>query len=80
MPNSDAAPVWLRRHGDVLSLGPRELVATDVEAFEAAVQRLRDTVDITLYRQAIDLYTGDLLPEERYEEWAEQRRTALRAS
>ena len=80
MPNSDAAPVWLRRHGDVLSLGPRELVATDVEAFEAAVQRLRDTVDITLYRQAIDLYTGDLLPEDRYEEWAEQRRTALRAS
>jgi DNA-binding SARP family transcriptional activator len=30
------------------------------------------------YRAAIELYTGELLPEDRYEEWAESRRQELR--
>jgi hypothetical protein len=29
------------------------------------------------YRVAIELYAGDLLPEGRYEEWAESRRAVL---
>ena len=34
--------------------------------------------DPAAYRAAIDLYAGDLLPEDRYEEWAEGRRENLR--
>jgi hypothetical protein len=30
------------------------------------------------YRAAIDLYAGELLPQDRYEAWAEQRRAELR--
>ena len=30
------------------------------------------------YRATIDLYSGDLLPEDRYEGWAENRREELR--
>ena len=30
------------------------------------------------YRAALDLYAGELLPGERYEEWAEHRRQGLR--
>jgi predicted ATPase/DNA-binding SARP family transcriptional activator len=71
---------WLQRHGDILTLGPRELVTTDVDAFESALQSIRSSDDLTLHRQAIGLYTGDLLPEDRYEEWAEGRRASLRAS
>jgi two-component SAPR family response regulator len=30
------------------------------------------------YRAAIELYTGELLPEDRYEEWTQERRAELR--
>jgi Ca2+-binding RTX toxin-like protein len=30
------------------------------------------------YRAALELYAGDLLPRDRYEEWTEERRTGLR--
>ena len=49
----------------------------DVEVFEetALTSRSRDPA---AYRAAIDLYAGDLLPEDRYEEWTEGRRENLR--
>ncbi len=31
-----------------------------------------------LAREALELYRGDLLPQDRYEEWAEERREQLR--
>jgi DNA-binding SARP family transcriptional activator len=45
----------------------------DVEAFEAAA----DAGDLTA---AIRLYTGELLPEDRFEPWTEERRERLRAT
>lgn len=34
--------------------------------------------DIAAYRAALDLYAGDLLPGDRYEDWAESKRQELR--
>ena len=50
----------------------------DVEVFEEAALTARRSRDPAAYRAAIDLYAGDLLPEDRYEEWAEGRRENLR--
>jgi DNA-binding SARP family transcriptional activator len=50
----------------------------DVEAFKEATSTARRGRDPAAYRAALDLYEGDLLPEDRYEEWAEGRRQELR--
>jgi DNA-binding SARP family transcriptional activator len=61
----------LRLRDDLLSLEADDLWV-DVDAFEAAARR-GDT------EQALALYTGDLLPENRFDEWAELRRAQVRA-
>jgi predicted ATPase/DNA-binding SARP family transcriptional activator/DNA-binding NarL/FixJ family response regulator len=50
----------------------------DVEAFEEEAATGRRLRGQAAYRAALDLYTGDLLPEDRYEEWVENRREELR--
>lgn len=50
----------------------------DVEAFEEAATTARRARAPAAYRVALDLYTGDLLPGELYEDWAESRRAQLR--
>ncbi|HEV8647942.1 MAG TPA: bacterial transcriptional activator domain-containing protein [Actinomycetes bacterium] len=50
----------------------------DTEAFDAACRRARQTRDSQDYRTAAELYRGDLLPEDRFEDWAEGPREALR--
>src|SRR5215212_3938129 len=62
---------------DMLLLGPGGDVETDVEAFEAAAARARDTGELADYRAALELHGGELLPEDRYENWAATRRDAL---
>jgi predicted ATPase/DNA-binding SARP family transcriptional activator/DNA-binding CsgD family transcriptional regulator len=49
----------------------------DVEAFEKAAATARYSRDPAAYRAAINLYAGELLPEDRYEQWAENRREEL---
>jgi predicted ATPase/DNA-binding SARP family transcriptional activator len=49
----------------------------DVDAFEAAAARARDTREAAAYELALDLHAGELLPEDRYEPWADGRRAAL---
>src|SRR5687767_10922584 len=49
----------------------------DVETFEEAAGAARRSREPAAYRAAIELYVGDLLPEDRYEEWAEGRRGEL---
>jgi two-component SAPR family response regulator len=63
--------------GERLSLCPDGALRVDVEAFEeaAAARRARDPAT---YRAALELYTGDLLPGDLYEEWTEPRRGELR--
>ncbi len=50
----------------------------DVEAFEEAAETARRECEPATYRAALDLYAGELLPGDRYEEWAEDRRQGLR--
>src|SRR5262245_3860101 len=49
----------------------------DVDAFEEAAARARADRDAGAYERALGLYGGELLPEDRYEPWADARRAAL---
>jgi DNA-binding SARP family transcriptional activator len=62
--------------GELLSLTP-DGVWVDVDAFRAAVARARRSGDPGAYAEAVELYGDGLLPEDRYEDWAIERREEL---
>ena len=49
----------------------------DVDAFEAAAARARADRDPAAIERALGVHGGELLPEDRYEPWADARRAAL---
>src|SRR6476469_6652677 len=51
--------------------------AVDVDEFELAANDARRAAAPGAYRAALALYTGELLPENRYDDWAEARRSEL---
>jgi DNA-binding SARP family transcriptional activator len=59
----------------VLSTGGELWV--DAEAFEEAARVARHSQEPATYEAALDLYAGELLPTDRYEEWAEEHRRRL---
>jgi predicted ATPase/DNA-binding SARP family transcriptional activator len=59
-------------------LALRQPVHVDVDAFEQAAATAADHRTLGTVRAALDLYTGELLPEDRYEDWATARREAVR--
>ncbi|HEX5165571.1 MAG TPA: BTAD domain-containing putative transcriptional regulator, partial [Thermomicrobiales bacterium] len=63
---------------DYLFLFPDHDVWSDVEAFEDAATAARLTRDPDSFLIATSHYRGELLPEDRYEPWAEERRERLR--
>jgi DNA-binding SARP family transcriptional activator len=63
--------------GELLCLSPAD-VWVDVDAFRAAVARGRRAGAPEAYTEALELYGEGLLPEDRYEEWAIERREELR--
>lgn len=68
----------LAREGDEVALQSPGLAWIDARAFEAAAAAgLRDA-DPAVLQQALDLYTGDPLPEDRYEDWTAVWRESLR--
>jgi non-specific serine/threonine protein kinase len=69
---------YLASEGDSLVLCPRGDLWVDVDAFEEAAVGARRSGVPAAHTAAINLYSGDLLPEDRYEEWAEGRRQELR--
>jgi predicted ATPase/DNA-binding SARP family transcriptional activator/DNA-binding CsgD family transcriptional regulator len=73
---SDYLP--LRR--DMLELCPDRPIWVDVEAFEIAAAGARTSREPVAFRAAISLYAGELLPEDLYEDWANERRADLRRS
>src|SRR5215212_7805843 len=77
-PTGAAGARYLQLQDEVLHLCPAEPLWIDVEAFESATKRARHSQDLAAYRAALDLYAGDLLPEDRYEEWVRVRRETLR--
>src|SRR5918995_662463 len=75
---TSSASLYLRFQGEQLALCPGGQLWVDVEAFEDAAHAARRIRETGAYRRAIELYAGELLPEDRYEEWAEARRQELR--
>src|SRR4051812_35523247 len=63
---------------DHVILCPETDTTVDVERFEDLARRALGEEDVTAARDALALYGGDLLPHDRYEEWAEERREQLR--
>jgi predicted ATPase/DNA-binding SARP family transcriptional activator len=63
---------------DIVELCPAGELWIDAAAFEVAATKARVSHDLDAYRAALDLYAGDLLPDEPYEEWVTSRREALR--
>ena len=76
-PDPSAASRYLTLQDDQVALCPEDQLWVDVEAFEEAAAAARRSQDPAAYRMALELYAGELLPEDRYEEWVERLRTRL---
>jgi DNA-binding SARP family transcriptional activator len=68
---------YLASRHESLVLCPESSLWVDVDAFEEAAWSASRSREPALYRVALDLYTGELLPTDRYEEWAEEARSRL---
>ncbi len=77
-PDPRMGPRYLASQDETLVLCPEGQLWVDVEAFEAAAAMARRSQHPSAYRAAGQLYAGELLPDNRYEEWAENRREQLR--
>jgi predicted ATPase/DNA-binding SARP family transcriptional activator len=75
---SGQGALFFKRDGETLALGPPELVSVDAVAFERAVADAWTGADPSIMLHAINLYVGDLLPDDPYEDWAALPRAALR--
>jgi predicted ATPase/DNA-binding SARP family transcriptional activator/DNA-binding CsgD family transcriptional regulator len=69
---------YLAGEEESLVLCPGGSLWVDVDAFEAASATARRSRAPAAYMAAIELYAGELLPGDRYEEWTEGRREELR--
>jgi predicted ATPase/DNA-binding SARP family transcriptional activator/DNA-binding CsgD family transcriptional regulator len=77
-PDPEVGTRYLDSQGELLALCPRVPLWVDVGAFEEAAKAARRSGEPAAYRSALDLYPGELLPADRYEEWAEIRRQELK--
>jgi predicted ATPase/DNA-binding SARP family transcriptional activator len=68
---------YLALRAEALSLSSDKSPWIDVEAFEAAAKEARSGSDPARYQAALKLYAGELLPQERYEDWAQGPRDQL---
>jgi DNA-binding SARP family transcriptional activator/tetratricopeptide (TPR) repeat protein len=66
-------------HDDLVELWPGADLTVDVDMFERAAAAALAGGDPATCGRAADLYGGDLLPTEPYEDWAEEPREHLRA-
>src|SRR5947209_625691 len=71
------APSPLHLRNEIVSLAPAESLWVDAEAFETGAALARQARDPIALESALDLYRGDLLPDDPYEEWTVTRRNAL---
>ncbi len=63
---------------DMLVLSEERPVEIDAVQFEQAAEAARAAGSVEAYRDAAALYAGELLPEDRFEDWGAGRREALR--
>jgi pimeloyl-ACP methyl ester carboxylesterase/DNA-binding SARP family transcriptional activator len=73
-------PATVVLDGGIVALFPAEDVAVDVAAFDADASRALQTGDLDAAGNAVDHYSGELLPADPYESWAftVRQRLALR--
>ena len=71
-----AGAVSLLLEDGFLSLG--DGICVDVDVFETAADQALKQQEPAQFQSALALYTGDLLPEDLYEDWAVSRRESLR--
>jgi predicted ATPase/DNA-binding SARP family transcriptional activator len=69
---------YIISQADHLFLTAPVALSTDVEQFEQAALHARNSPTPETYQAAVDKYTGELLPQDRYEDWAAGRREELR--
>jgi DNA-binding SARP family transcriptional activator len=81
----DRDPATKKRHASmllladgVIALAPSISITIDVEAFRGAAAAARLSNNAQAYQAALDIYTGELLPDDRYADWAARPREALR--
>ena len=67
---SAASSGYLFLRDEQLTLCPDSPLWVDVEAFEQTAATARRAMEPAAFRAAIDLYSGELLPQDRYEPWA----------
>jgi predicted ATPase/DNA-binding SARP family transcriptional activator len=77
-PDPEINSRYLSVSGEQLLMCPEGRLWVDVEVFEEAADTARRSKDSSAYRAAIELYSGELLPEDRFEEWTQSRRRGLR--
>lgn len=70
----------LMRDGDAILLADPDHLSVDVARFQSAVTTAWNSSDPVLAQAALDLYPGDLLPDDLYDEWVKSPRGALRTS
>jgi predicted ATPase/DNA-binding SARP family transcriptional activator len=71
-------PRYLQLRGERILLNPEGRIWVDVIAFERAAALARRSREASAYESALDIYAGELLPTDRYEDWADDRRRELR--
>jgi predicted ATPase/DNA-binding SARP family transcriptional activator/DNA-binding CsgD family transcriptional regulator len=77
--DTQVASSYLASQGEQLMLCPGGELWLDVEAFEEeAAATARRSREPAAYRAALNLYAGELLPRDPYDEWAEVPREGLR--
>jgi DNA-binding SARP family transcriptional activator len=77
---SPTAPsAYLRLEREWIVLDPPGQLWVDVDAFRQAVETAQATQRQTDYERAQCLYRGDLLPDDRFEDWTVEPRERLRA-
>jgi DNA-binding SARP family transcriptional activator len=67
---------YLRLRDDVLTLDS-QYVRIDADQFQMMVKSVTTTGEIAAIQSVLQLYKGELLPEDRYEEWTFSRRSIL---
>jgi DNA-binding SARP family transcriptional activator len=70
--------LYLASEDESLVLSPGSRLWVDAVAFAESAFSARRSRNPAAYRAAIELYAGELLPDDRYEAWAENRRGQLR--
>jgi len=75
--SAGGSPELLRLHDDILTLGPVGAVQTDVQDFEAAARAALEGGQAEDCQAVLDRFAADLLPEDRFEDWADEHRRRL---